>query len=116
VPHACLFNRTYRLLNVKPIAAARIADSSSIRAVSFSSARTTKRFPLCEAICWIRPRNRSEHLRSPPRKDHRGVDLISDALPFGGLWYDNTDDAIGYAKFYSRSQSAVIRVSMMLAT
>jgi len=21
-----------------------------------------------------------------PRKDHRGVDLISDALPFGGLW------------------------------
>jgi hypothetical protein len=26
-------------------------------------------------------------LRSLPRKDHRGVDLISDALPFGGLWY-----------------------------
>ena len=23
-----------------------------------------------------------------PRKDHRGVDLISDALPFGRLWYD----------------------------
>jgi hypothetical protein len=22
-----------------------------------------------------------------PRKDHRGVDLISDVLPFGGLWY-----------------------------
>jgi hypothetical protein len=22
-----------------------------------------------------------------PRKDHRGVDLIPDALPFGGLWY-----------------------------
>ena len=22
-----------------------------------------------------------------PRKDHRGVDLISDALPFGHLWY-----------------------------
>jgi hypothetical protein len=22
----------------------------------------------------------------PPRKDHRGVDLISDALPFGRLW------------------------------
>jgi hypothetical protein len=21
-----------------------------------------------------------------PRKDKRGVDLISDALPFGGLW------------------------------
>jgi hypothetical protein len=22
-----------------------------------------------------------------PRKDHRGFDLISDALPFGRLWY-----------------------------
>jgi len=22
-----------------------------------------------------------------PRKDHRGVNLISDALPFGRLWY-----------------------------
>ena len=22
-----------------------------------------------------------------PRKDHRGVDLISDTLPFGRLWY-----------------------------
>ena len=22
-----------------------------------------------------------------PSKDHRGVDLISDALPFGRLWY-----------------------------
>jgi hypothetical protein len=22
-----------------------------------------------------------------PRKDQRGVDLISDALPFGRLWY-----------------------------
>jgi hypothetical protein len=26
-------------------------------------------------------------LRSAPRSDHRGVDLISDALPFGRLWY-----------------------------
>jgi hypothetical protein len=23
-----------------------------------------------------------------PRKDKRGVDLVSDALPFGRLWYD----------------------------
>ena len=22
-----------------------------------------------------------------PRKDHRGVDLVSDAVPFGQLWY-----------------------------
>jgi hypothetical protein len=48
-----------------------------------------------------------------PRKDHRGVDLISDALPFGRLWYGEPgaiSNAIGYAKFYSRSHHAVIRV------
>jgi len=45
-----------------------------------------------------------------PRKDKRGVDLISEALPFGRLWYTKPDDAIGYAKFYSRSHDAVIRV------
>jgi hypothetical protein len=48
-----------------------------------------------------------------PRKDHRGVDLISDALPFGRLWYaepDAVNNAIGYAKFRSRSHDAVIRV------
>ena len=48
-----------------------------------------------------------------PRSDHRGVDLISDALPFGALWYGNPDaiaNAISYAKFFSRSHHAVIRV------
>jgi hypothetical protein len=48
-----------------------------------------------------------------PRKDRRGVDLISDALPFGRLWYGEPDavsNVIGYAKFYSRSHDAVIRV------
>jgi hypothetical protein len=47
------------------------------------------------------------------RKDHRGVDLISDALPFGRLWYGEPNavaNAIDYAKFYSRSHGAVIRV------
>jgi hypothetical protein len=44
------------------------------------------------------------------RKDHLGVDLISDALPFGRLWYDTPDNAIGYAMHYSRSADAVIRV------
>jgi hypothetical protein len=34
-----------------------------------------------------------------PRGDKRGVDLISDALPFGRLWYTKPDDAIDYAKF-----------------
>ena len=45
-----------------------------------------------------------------PRKDHRGVDLISDVLPFGRLWYDTPDHAIGYAMHSSRSHDAVIRV------
>ena len=45
-----------------------------------------------------------------PRKDHRGVDLISDVLPFGRLWYDTSDHAIGYAMHSSRSHHAVIRV------
>jgi hypothetical protein len=45
----------------------------------------------------------------PPRRDHRGVDLISEALPFGRLWYGEPS-AIDYAKFYSRSHDAVIRV------
>ena len=44
------------------------------------------------------------------RKDKRGIDLISDALPFGGLWYTKVSDAVDYAKFYSRSYDAVIRV------
>jgi hypothetical protein len=43
-----------------------------------------------------------------PRKDHRGVELISDTLPFGRLWYEQAPDAIDYAKFRSRSHDAVI--------
>jgi hypothetical protein len=45
-----------------------------------------------------------------PRKDKRGVDLTSDVLPFGRLWYTKQDDAVEYAKFFSRSHHAVIRV------
>ena len=47
-----------------------------------------------------------------PRKDQRGVDLISDALPFGRLWYDGRTqrNAVDYAKHSSRSHDAVIRV------
>jgi hypothetical protein len=32
-----------------------------------------------------------------PRKDRRGVDLISHVLPFGRLWYDEIPDAIALA-------------------
>ena len=47
------------------------------------------------------------------RKDKRGVDLISDVLPFGRSWYGDANavaNAIGYAMHSSRSQNAVIRV------
>jgi hypothetical protein len=36
--------------------------------------------------------------------------LIFDALPFGRLWYDTSDNAVGYAMHSSRSHDAVIRV------
>jgi hypothetical protein len=48
-----------------------------------------------------------------PFKDKRGVDLISDALPFGRLWYAGPNaiaNAIGYAEHRSRSRDALIRV------
>jgi len=44
-----------------------------------------------------------------PRKDKRGVDLISDVLPFGRFWYGEPN-AIRYARLHSRSHDAVIRV------
>jgi hypothetical protein len=30
-------------------------------------------------------------------------------VPSGGLWYTKPDDAVDYAKFFSRSHNAVIR-------
>ena len=47
-----------------------------------------------------------------PRRDERGVDLISDVLPFGRLWYGEPNavsEAIGYAKFFNRSHKGVKR-------
>jgi hypothetical protein len=57
------------------------------------------------------PRKHSYEVR--PRKDKRGVDLISDVLPLGTLWYGEADgisNAIEYAKIFSRSHPVVIRV------
>jgi hypothetical protein len=48
-----------------------------------------------------------------PRKDHRGFDLISGALPFGRLWYGEPNavgNAIDYVKHRKRLHDAVIRV------
>jgi hypothetical protein len=56
----------------------------------------------------------SKHLYEiRPRSDKRGFDLISDALPFRRLWYSEPNaisNAIGFAKFRSRSHDAVIHV------
>ena len=54
-----------------------------------------------------------KYLDSHPRKGKRGVDLISDALPFGCPCYGEPNavsNAIDYAKHRSRSHNAVIRV------
>jgi len=54
----------------------------------------------------------SQHLYEVrPRKDKRGVDLISDALPFGRLWYGepnaiaNTVGCAGGERFEKASKS-----------
>lgn len=42
----------------------------------------------CGANCWPDAVTSSQHVHEVrQRKDKRGVDLISDALPFGRLWY-----------------------------
>jgi hypothetical protein len=59
------------------------------------------------------PPNLPREYEVRPRKDHHGVDLISDTLPFGRLWYDGPNavtNATGYAMHDSRSHDAVIRV------
>jgi hypothetical protein len=58
-----------------------------------------------------------------PRKDKRGVDLISDALPFGRLWYGEQNainNALGCAEHFNRSHQNVagagINVAQRVAT
>ena len=51
--------------------------------------------------------------KSARAKINAAFDLISDALPFGRLWYGEPNaisNTIGYAKHRSRSYRAVIRV------
>jgi hypothetical protein len=61
----------------------------------------------------VNSRHRTHVYEVRPRKDHRCVDLISDALSFCRLWYGEPDavsNAIGYAMHRSRSHDALIRV------
>jgi hypothetical protein len=58
----------------------------------------------------------SARIQNPDSRQYgstRSFDLISDALPFGRLWYGEPNavaNAIGYAEHRSRSHDAVIRV------
>jgi hypothetical protein len=48
-----------------------------------------------------------------PRENGRGVDLVSDQLSHGRLWYSGenaVENAIGYASFYSRAHDVEIRI------
>jgi len=75
---------------------------------------TRQRLNHAQPTRWPSAMTSSQHIYEVrPRSDHRGVDLISDALPFGRLWYGDPNaisNAIGYAEHYSRSHDAVIRV------
>ena len=64
------------------------------------------------ALCWMAFPSReimasTKHVYEVrPHKDNCGVDLISDALPFGRLWYGEPNvvsNAIECARFFTRS-------------
>jgi len=43
-----------------------------------------------------------------PRNVHRGVDLMSDALPFGGLWYEKPEKSTETPSCLERRQECVL--------
>jgi len=45
-----------------------------------------------------------------PRTDRGGVDLISDSLPFGRLWFRDANAAVVYSRFLSRSRPLTVTV------
>jgi len=49
------------------------------------------------------------------RVGHRNVDLISNALPFGRLWYTKPKEAIEYAKFTAGRMMLSSAFTMTLA-
>ena len=65
-------------------------------------------FRLCKTM------SSSQHVYEiRPRKDGRGLDLISERLPLGVLWFEGADaigDAFNYARAFSYPHPAIIRV------
>ena len=69
-----------------------------IRRQSFLSATIAEgKVGLNQSDHLVEASNRMHVYELRPRKDHRGVNLISDALPFGRLWYGKPN-AVNYAK------------------
>ena len=58
--------------------------------------------------------SRSQHIYEIRRReDRRGIDLIGERLPLGVLWLEGPDaieDALNYARAFSYSHPAIIRV------
>jgi len=88
--------------------------SEKLRCARWTSTRTLNSSPTgSRKSKWWQPTAKTHVYEVRPRADHSGVDLISDALPFGPLWYAGPNaisNSIKYAKFSSRSHDAVIRV------
>src|SRR5881396_1846246 len=111
----------HRRALMSPAASRRVCGRTTDRSFMRSAAAKARTMAIClgvggpsgfapDSSASMQPRHVYE---VRPRKDHRGADLISDALPFGRLWYGEPNaviNAIGYAKFRSRSDDAVIRV------
>jgi hypothetical protein len=92
----------------------RVASQTTM---AFSHCYTSLESSLKAKLRMIRPPTPptvSTHLYEiRPRADKHGVDLISDVLQFSPLWFAGPNaisNAMGYAKFHSRSHDAVIRV------
>ena len=47
-------------------------------------------------------------------RERRTITKKLDALPFGRLWYDTPDHAIGYAMHSSRSHDAVSETTLLI--
>jgi hypothetical protein len=89
----------------------RMADDPAMMlSVRHADQRTTSDQDVTRAVVSVAERmtNKTHIYEVRPRRDKRGFDLISDALPFGRLCYFEVADAIGYAEFYSRAHDAEI--------
>jgi hypothetical protein len=103
-PQSCITTATASRITIQPM---RSRDSKP------PASRPDAKAGVCISTIRTVSNVRSRVRDARRRKDHRGVDLISDALPFGRLWYDGPNavtNATGYAMHDSRSHHAVIRV------